>query len=416
MRNIWLILFIFLIAGTAEGDEFPYLGNLSNGSDVCPANTSDGSCDTDADTSNITDADAGQTCKTYNVGKCDDEIYALYFYKTDCPHCEKVKPLIEELELKYNLNLTKINAGEDPTLCIHCAACYNISEDDVRVPMVIISNYALVSDKEIEDKFEGIIKTCRAEGCACVTVPGDDVHVPEPPTLGALLIAMIIGAAIADALNVCALGILIFLIASVLSKTRRDHKGALKVGLSFIAGIYLMYFLTGVGMFHVLKEFIVGTGTVGLFKKIIGFFALIIGVLNLKDYLSYGSLGFTMEVPKSWDNRVTKIIGGVTSVRGAFAAGIVISFFLAPCVITIYASIVGMMSTMNIPFLLAVVILALYNLAFVLPMLIVVFMVYFGVKRTGGMEMWRQRNKRRMHLLTGIVMVILGIVLIIGAL
>ena len=450
-----------------------------------------------------------EQCKKYDVGNCGGVIKVLYFYKTDCPHCEKVKPGIDELESKYNLNITKINVHEDPNLCIMCAECHNVSAS---VPMIVLSHYALVGDKEIEDKFEGIIKTCiNNESCDCITVPDtgvappgqpslnetylfcwDDVpgsdserlieflqeelkinwvkyaqiektddnkkiiitdgentitleldmeekkvileitgvkthqyllkiedsklNVYKPPTSWDLLILMIIGAAIADALNICALGILIFLIASVLSKTKRDHKEALKVGLAFIAGIYVMYFLTGVGMFHILKEFIVGTGTTDLFKKIIGVFALLVGLLNLKDYLSYGSLGFTMEVPKSWNKTTTKILEGITSIKGAFFAGLVISFFLAPCAVTIYASVVGMMAAMGISFLLAVLILAVYNLAFVLPMIIVVFLVYFGVARTGGMEMWRQRNKRRMHLLTGIIMCLLGIVLITGLL
>jgi|GEM_PF-727365 len=435
MRSSVLILILILTAAGISAAAIPgenlFLNNLSNdsgNSETCDINATEPCGD---NITNITgnfnftgisiidgtgenETRVTQECRLYDIGNCGGEIKALYFYKSDCPHCEKVKPLIEELELKYNLNIIKINAGEDPSTCIMCAECHNVSAS---VPMVVLSHYALVGDKEIENKLAEIIKTCiNNENCECITVPRDGVAPPEPPTIGTLLIAMIIGAAIADALNVCALGVLIFLIASVLSKTKRDHKEALKVGLAFIAGIYIMYFLTGIGMFHILKELVAATGTIGLFKKIIGAFALLVGLLNLKDYLSYGSLGFTMEVPKSWNKTTTKILEGVTSIRGAFLAGLVISFFLAPCAVTIYASVIGMMSTMDIPFAAAVLILAIYNLAFVLPMLIVVFMVYFGVSRTGGMEMWRQRNKRRMHLFTGIIMSVLGIVLIVGLL
>lgn len=424
MKNLNLILFICLIlAGTSSADEFTLnLSNDSGGSEICEINATEPCGDenvsniTIPDTTSVNDtkSEGVQECRTYNVGNCGGIIRVLYFYKTDCPNCEKVKPLIEELELKYNLNITKINAAEDPDTCIQCAACHNVSAS---VPMIVLSHYALVGRTEINDGFEEIIKICQDnQNCECILVPDTDLNPPEKPTLGALLIAMIIGAAIADALNVCALGVLIFLIASVLSKTHRDHKEALKVGLSFIAGIYIMYFLTGVGMFHVLKEVVVATGTIWLFKKIIGTFALLVGILNLKDYLSYGSLGFTMEIPTSWNKTTTRILKGVTSIRGAFLAGLIISFFLAPCAVTIYASVVGMMATMDIPFILAVLILAIYNLAFVLPMIIVVLMVYFGFKRTGGMEMWRQRNKRRMHLFTGIIMCILGLVLIAGLL
>jgi len=53
--------------------------------------------------------------------------------------------------------------------------------------------------------------------------------------------------------------------------------------------------------------------------------------------------------------------------------------------------------------------LLLYNLIFVLPMLIITSAIYFGFTTTEKAEEWRTRKLKILHLIAGIIMLLLGI-------
>ena len=61
----------------------------------------------------------------------------------------------------------------------------------------------------------------------------------------------------------------------------------------------------------------------------------------------------------------------------------------------------------------AIPILLLYNLFFVLPLIIINLLFYFyGKKAIKKTDAWKERNLRNIHLVTGIIMIILGIIVI----
>jgi len=53
--------------------------------------------------------------------------------------------------------------------------------------------------------------------------------------------------------------------------------------------------------------------------------------------------------------------------------------------------------------------LALYNLFFVLPLLVIVAIVAFGFSRIDTIEKWRGKTKTTMRLVSGLLLVFLGI-------
>ena len=55
--------------------------------------------------------------------------------------------------------------------------------------------------------------------------------------------------------------------------------------------------------------------------------------------------------------------------------------------------------------------LAIYNFIFVLPLIIILFMAYFGIS-TKRMKAWKQSNRKWMRLAIGIVLVLLGLFII----
>ena len=107
------------------------------------------------------------------------------------------------------------------------------------------------------------------------------------------------------------------------------------------------------------------------------------------------------------------VIRHVTSPIGALTAGFMVSLFLLPCTSGPYVVILGLLAE-RVEFAKTFMLLVLYNLIFILPMILITLAVsYFDVK-AGKLEAWRQQNLRLLHLIAGVIMVGIGIYLISG--
>jgi len=187
-----------------------------------------------------------------------------------------------------------------------------------------------------------------------------------------------------------------------------NKKRALKFGLAFTASIYISYFLMGLGLFSVLQA----TGISHGFYIFVTALAVIVGLLNLKDYFWYGK-GFLMEIPLSWRPAMKKIINSTTSPLGAFLVGFIVSLFELPCTGGPYIVILGLLAkeatkTVGISYLL------LYNLIFVMPLIILSAIIYKGLSTTEKLEKIRQDKIKVLHLIAGILMLIIAGIMVLS--
>ena len=143
-----------------------------------------------------------------------------------------------------------------------------------------------------------------------------------------------------------------------------------------------------------------------------GVFAIIIGILNIKDYFKYGAGGFVMEVPRKWRPAMKHFLKNVTSIKGAFIVGIIVSLFLLPCTSGPYFVAGGLLA--GVSWAKAIPWLAYYNLLFVAPMVAITIFIYGSFTAVEEVSGWRERNIRRLHLVAGIILVGLGIAMVAG--
>lgn len=221
----------------------------------------------------------------------------------------------------------------------------------------------------------------------------------------------IAGYAAVDAINPCALAVMAIVLTSLLLANPQKRNVVLLGGFSFTSAVFILYFIYGLGI----------TSAFGLFSSIasevtkgIGIFAIILGILNLKDYIVYQPGGVGTEMPLMMRPRMKIWVKRITSPKGAFLIGILVTGFLLPCTIGPYIVASGILSELNfisrIPWLLF------YNLIFVLPMIIITLGIYFGVTSVEKISGWKDKNIRYLHLIEGLVLVILGILTFTGAL
>ena len=147
-------------------------------------------------------------------------------------------------------------------------------------------------------------------------------------------------------------------------------------------------------------------------RKGFGLFAIGLGLLNLKDYLNYKPGGIGTEMPIQMRPKVKLIIKKITSPTGAFFIGLLVTLFLLPCTIGPYIIASGKLSVLKffatIPWLL------IYNLIFIIPMIIITLIIYFGVSTVDKIGGWKEKNIKYLHLIEGIILSLLGVAMFTG--
>lgn len=224
-----------------------------------------------------------------------------------------------------------------------------------------------------------------------------------------LTISAVMGGAAIDAINPCEFAVLILLMGTLL--LNGDKKKALISGLAFCAAIFIAYFSMGLGLLSIIQKLHISAWAI----KIISIASVIMGILHLKDYIKYEADGFVMEVPKSWRPAMKNLVRGVTNPLGAFATGLVVSLFLLPCTAGPYVVILTLLSNQSpiLPLFKTLLYLLLYNSIFIIPMLVIVGVMYTGLKATEA-ESWRKNKIRLLHLITGVIMILLGAAIWLG--
>jgi cytochrome c biogenesis protein CcdA len=347
----------------------------------------------------------------------DSQVCAYFFYGDGCPHCARVEPSIVQMEQKYpSLELHKFeiyNNKSNAQLLNSFFEGYNISQKERGVPIIFISNFYMAGDKPIIDNFESKIQALIETGSECPSpeivgvsgVSGEEALSGLALNLPKLFVTAT-GAALVDAINPCAIAVLLILLTALLAAGEKTR--ALKAGVAFILSIYIVYFLFGLGLFHALQI----SGISNWFYQILGFLAIVIGVLNIKDYFWYGGGGFIMEIPRSWRPALKRLLQSVTSPVGAFVMGFVVCLFELPCTGGPYLFMTGLLAQ-QVTQAIAIPILLYYNVLFVLPLVAIVILLYFGMSKVEEMEKWKTENIRLLHLIGGLIMVALGVAVVL---
>lgn len=221
------------------------------------------------------------------------------------------------------------------------------------------------------------------------------------PIIESASFSVITGAALVDSINPCAIAVLLILLSSLLAT--KNKKIAILTGLLFATGLFVAYFLAGLGLFHAFNF----TGLAKWLHLIIGILAILIGLSNIKDYVWYGGGGFVTEIPRSWRPSLKNILGKITHPIPAFLIGFVIIFFELPCTGGPYLFTIGYLA--SLPKISLIPILLYYNFIFVLPLLLITALIYSGYSNIEKASAWKDRNIRLLHLISGIIMLILGL-------
>ena len=354
----------------------------------------------------------------------DRAIYVTYFHKRGCQKCARASQILKRFKTKYPQIVVEMNyAKESRELLEAMGALYEVPEvKRLTTPAVFIGDEYLL-DELNEQRLEAVIQKYLQTGVAsrlpqaeAKTGEASDEIVQRFNAFGTLAV---VGAGLLDGINPCAFATIVFFI-SYMSLVGRGRKEMLAAGGAFATAVFVTYLLLGLGLLKFLSflnEFSVVAKCVYLLAAI-GTFAL--AFLSLYDAYKakQGKVKeITLQLPKSLKQRIHKVIREQTRTSGVIIGALVIGFAISAlelvCTGQVYLPTITFVMGVEGMRAHALAYLVLYNLMFIVPLLVVFGCVYWGTTsmQLGGVL---QRHLMPVKLGTGLLLLGLGIWLILG--
>lgn len=224
----------------------------------------------------------------------------------------------------------------------------------------------------------------------------------DVPTLSIVILS-----AAVDSINPCAIGVLVLMVSVILSG-KGSMKRLLLLGSLYIGAIFITYLVAGLGLIYFLAN--VPLYVAEYLALLVGTFVIVAGILEIKDYYWYGK-GFSLQIPPVFAAMIHKYSQNVT-IPGVIFLGAFVSAVELPCTGAPYLAIITLLS-LNFD-IYAFGLLVLYNVIFVLPLIIILLMVAAGMK-VSKIKKWKQSNKGYMRFAIGFMLIGLGWLLILIA-
>lgn len=245
--------------------------------------------------------------------------------------------------------------------------------------------------------------------------PGDAASAVSralPLTLPVVLLAGLV-----DGFNPCAFSIVIFL-AGTLAIGGRRRRARLFGGWAFCFASFATYMVMGFGLLGAIRTL----GGMGFVRDVI-FAALalslfVLSALSFRDALRYRRLRVPSAITLQLPDRVKRAIrsfaeaswSGPAVVGTGLVCGVVVTLLDSLCTGQVYVPVLALLAGEAGWSLRAIALLALYNLAFIAPLVAVFVLAAFGAG-SERMARWSKRNVVPSKIALGIVFLILGVLL-----
>jgi len=221
---------------------------------------------------------------------------------------------------------------------------------------------------------------------------------------GKWLFPLVTAGALIDSINPCAFSVLLLTIAFLFS-LNSARSNIFKVGSAYIAGIFVIYLLIGLGILQTLHFF----NTPHFMAKVGASLIILLGLINLINEF-FPSFPIKLKIP-NFIHRPMAVLMEKASMPAVFLLGGLVALCEFPCTGGPYLVVLGLLHD-QATFLKGLIYLLYYNLLFVLPLIIILLIV--GNKAVfEKVEMWRKNKEIKMHLISGLAMIILGIIIFI---
>ncbi len=349
----------------------------------------------------------------------------LFFYKPGCKDCERIRDMLRVISEAQPLAVEEHNiersdgAEQNQTLCVRFKvepALHQVT------PAVFTQAGALVKTQVTFNALARLIEKTselpvdenwhRVDDKARAAAGGEIAE-----RFGSFSIGWVALAGLLDGINPCAFATIIFFL-SYLRIARRSPREILMVGMAFIAAVFLAYFAVGLGLSHLVAKLEAFAWVRIWLNRLLALVALVLAWLSFRDGIRAlrGRMEeSTLQLPEFLKTRIRGVIRvqarSVHFVAAAFASGIIISLLELACTGQVYLpTIVYMMKQGSLT---AVGYLLLYNVAFVLPLIVIFVLAWLGMK-SDALLVFQKKHTAAVRFATALLFLALWIVLLVA--
>jgi cytochrome c biogenesis protein CcdA/glutaredoxin len=341
-------------------------------------------------------------------------IYLAYFEKAGCQECARTTYDLKLVQREYPaLVVETFPIESNQPLNEWLSQKYDVPvEKRLSTPMIFVGDDVLIGTEANADTLLAAVGNYAATGAPRTwegydPAQGQTGLVERFRSFGALAV---LGAGLIDGLNPCAFATLVFFI-SYMAFTGRRGRDILLVGAAFALGVFLTYLLVGFGLLKVVQALPFFSSLGRWVYLLTAVLCMVLAILTFRDYLQArkGQAGeMTLKLPLSLRRQINRVIREGAQTRAfvlvAFVTGFVVSLIELACTGQVYLPTI--VFVLSVPELAskASLYLLLYCLMFIVPLVVVFVIVYFGTtsEQLGSLV---SRHTATVKLLTGLLFV-----------
>ena len=341
---------------------------------------------------------------------------AVYFYSENCSLCDEVDNYFFQSGIWNQMEIQKVNlsSGDNMAYLNRFFDIFEVAPEKRGWPVIFFDSEVIVGSNPIIESF--LVEMEKVEAREFPTPESvqksfeNEEKKRFEKAAGAeknFSFGVFIGAAFIDSINPCVFSVVMILLGMMIFSRHRNR--ALILGGSFILGLLIFYFFLGFAhgslAWDIIKFSKIFSLSSGLFLvalgfwKVLGFIETLWKKVRIKTFLDFHlSSGLRSRLfvllEKSWFDLILGMMAG---------------YLLLPCCHKPYLSSMRILFTREIEGRIFLTIL--YDLIFILPFILVMLVVFFGL-RNKRMENWEEKNAKLLHAIMGAVLVFVGIYLI----
>ena len=362
------------------------------------------------------------------------------FVRDGCPHCAKAEEFLHKLQQERpGLNIVVYNINQEPAYLERLKQiAQKVHNSSVRVPAFYLNNQLIVGYSDEMSNGQLIRNALGATGLvtppvqddfgSCeaekpVSCEADDQAAPDSKAesfqvsllgqtisledVGLPLFTLAMG--LLDGFNPCSIWVLILMISMLAPMQNRMRMFAVAGVFVAVEGVaYFVFMAAWLNLFLLI-------GLSRLSEMIIAVIAIVAGAINLKDFWAFGR-GISLSIPESAKPGIYHQIRKILQAESLMAA------MLGAMVLAVLVQIVELLCTSGFPALYTRILtlrqldglsyygyLLLYNLAYMFDDFII---LGIGVV-TLSQQRLQEKEGRRLKLISGLVMLGLGVYLLI---
>ncbi len=365
--------------------------------------------------------------KQLELASTREKLVVVFFEKAGCKKCLQVEGYLKDMKKDFPLLEIKreyVDQNEGILLNNHLSNKLNVPSTQIRkAPAVFTSEGFLVGSKINPKDLAGLLANTmispeKKEWFGFKSEK--EVIAAKQETEKAyndLTLPIVIAGGLLDGINPCAFATIIFFL-SYLTVAKRSAKEIFMVGFAFILAVFLAYLSFGLIFSEALKYLTENTQyqwVRNALNYVFAGFALLVAVLSLRDWwrARQGRLeDMTLQLPSFLKKKIRGVIRKNSKsslyVLAAFGSGIVISVLELACTGQVYAPIIYKINEGSQD---AVTMLVIYNIAFVLPLIVIFALAMTGMK-SNALINFQTNHTSKIKLMTAILFFALAAILL----